>query len=78
MSKFYKNFLGEPKYWIIFSKTVKILKNILTKISKFAKKPANSCINLQKLQICKICADSLAHTKYALITFEFERSIPTS
>ena len=61
-----------------FFKKGKNFEKYIRKILKFAKKPANSCIKIQKCrnmrQICRIRVDLLAYAKYALNTFE--QSIP--
>ena len=60
-----------------FEKYITKYQNLVKKTTNLCIKPTNLCINIQKCQnMYKICANSLAHTKYALITFE--RSIHLS
>lgn len=55
------------KFWIIFAKCIKILENIFQKCQNFTNNPQ---FVYKNVELCKICANSLAHMKYALITFE--------
>ena len=60
---FGKYFEKRVKFWKVCLRNFKIS----NKTSKFMHKSMH--------QICKICADSVAHTKYALITFKLGVSV---